>query len=99
MFLGTMGPKNEIGDFVPEKGSLYRINKDKSVSKILGKLGIANGLAWSSDNKKFYYIDSLKLRVDSYDYDISTGNIGDYCYKIFNVPYNALIIQFSLMHL
>lgn len=89
LWAGTMGKQTETGDFVMEKGSLYRLNKDKTVSKILGKLGIANGLAWSADNKKFYYIDSLKLTVDSYDYDISTGNIANektlFCFKKNNV--------------
>lgn len=72
-----MGPdidgKNH--EWKPEEGSLYRLNKDKSVSKQLTKITLSNGLAWSSDKKKFYYIDTLKYRVDSYDYDNETGNI------------------------
>lgn len=59
--------------FEQEKGSLYMLRKDKTVNKSLTKIGISNGLAWSSDKTKFYYIDSLKYRVDSYDYDNSTG--------------------------
>lgn len=89
LWAGTMGPKKETGEFVMEKGSLYRLNKDKTVTKVIGKLGIANGLAWSLDNKTFYYIDTLKFRVDSYDYNISTGNIANektiFCFKKNNI--------------
>lgn len=85
IFVGTMGPRKVEGrsDFVLEKGSLYRLNKDRTVSKQLEKLGISNGLTWSLDNKKFYFIDSLRFRVDSYDYDIDTGDIGKINYKSF----------------
>lgn len=79
-----MGPRKTEGtnEFELEKGSLYRLDKDRTVSKQLQKLGISNGLTWSLDNKKLYFIDSLKFRVDCYDYDIDTGNIGKYHIKI-----------------
>ncbi|RZF33538.1 hypothetical protein LSTR_LSTR008184 [Laodelphax striatellus] len=82
LWAGTMG--KEVVDEVtqkkgyePDKGSLYTLHKDKSIKKQLTKLGIANGLAWTEDKKKMYYIDSLKKRVDSYDYDDETGNISN----------------------
>jgi len=43
----------------------------------LSSLDIANGLAWSSDNKTFYYIDSLTYRVDAWDYDSVGGVISN----------------------
>lgn len=87
LWAGTMGPRKAEGtnEFELEKGSLYMLNKDRTLSKQLEKLGISNGLTWSLDNKKFYFIDSLKFRVDSYDYDIDTGNIANektvFCFK------------------
>uniref|UniRef100_A0A1B6DWB3 Regucalcin n=1 Tax=Clastoptera arizonana TaxID=38151 RepID=A0A1B6DWB3_9HEMI len=79
LWAGSMGPTIEGKDheWVPEKGSLYRLNRDKTSSKQLANITLSNGLAWSSDNKKFYYIDTLKYRVDSYDYDNETGNISN----------------------
>lgn len=70
--------------FEQEKGSLYMLRKDKTVNKSLTKIGISNGLAWSSDKTKFYYIDSLKYRVDSYDYDDSTGALCKSLYMEFS---------------
>ncbi|XP_022189559.2 LOW QUALITY PROTEIN: regucalcin [Nilaparvata lugens] len=82
LWAGTMG--RQIIDEVTqektyelEKGSLYLLYKDKTVKKQLTKLGIANGLAWTVDKKKMYYIDSMKKRVDSYDYDDDTGNLSN----------------------
>ena len=36
---------------------------------------IANGMAWSSECKKFYFSDSLEHAVFVYDYDLETGDI------------------------
>ncbi|KAG8300251.1 hypothetical protein J6590_080104 [Homalodisca vitripennis] len=79
----------DINDIEKEQGSLYSMQKDKSVVKRWGKINVANGLAWSLDKKKFYYIDSLKYRIDSYDYDDATGDISNekvaFCFKANNV--------------
>lgn len=80
---GTMGALLAGTDdqFEQEKGSLYMLRKDKTVNKCLTKIGISNGLAWSLDKTKFYYIDSLKYRVDSYDYDNATGALCKSLYR------------------
>ncbi|MCR4735726.1 MAG: SMP-30/gluconolactonase/LRE family protein [Treponema sp.] len=38
---------------------------------------ISNGMAWSSDRKKFYFSDSLEHAVFSYDYDFASGQISN----------------------
>lgn len=75
-----MGPKIEgsANDFVPEQGSLYMVNKDKDVCIQLPKIGISNGIAWNLQCTKLYFIDSLKYRVDSYDYDLTSGIVCKY---------------------
>lgn len=40
------------------------------------QVGISNGMDWTSDQRTFFYIDSLCLTVDAFDYDSSTGLIG-----------------------
>jgi sugar lactone lactonase YvrE len=57
------------------QGSLYRLDTDLSVHKMLGNIGISNGIVWSLDNKTMYYIDSIAYTVRAFDYDIDTGDI------------------------
>ncbi len=55
-------------------GSVYCIDENK-VTQHLTDLTIANGMAWSGDNKKFYFIDSPLQRVDQYLFDATSGTI------------------------
>ncbi|KAG8264094.1 hypothetical protein J6590_019443 [Homalodisca vitripennis] len=91
LWAGTMGPllKGSHDQFEEEKGAFYIIHKNLTVTKQLSKVGISNGLAWSLDKKKMYFIDSLKCRVDSYDYDDASGVISNektvFCLKKNNI--------------
>ena len=69
---GTMAYNNPT-----TQGSLYRMGTDFEVRKMLGGIGIANGIIWSLDNKTMYYIDSVRYNVRAYDYDIGTGDISN----------------------
>jgi sugar lactone lactonase YvrE len=74
---GTMG-YYKAGSFGPneaKKGQLYRLEKSGDVSSPLDKIDISNGLAWSLDNKIFYYVDSLTYLVEAFDFDILSGAI------------------------
>ncbi|MGN6681727.1 MAG: SMP-30/gluconolactonase/LRE family protein, partial [Streptosporangiaceae bacterium] len=64
-------------DESPGKGSFYRLDTDLNVTEIYTGLGISNGLGWSPDDRRMYYIDSLAYRVDMLDYDPVTGQMGD----------------------
>uniref|UniRef100_A0A1B6FH44 Regucalcin n=1 Tax=Cuerna arida TaxID=1464854 RepID=A0A1B6FH44_9HEMI len=81
LWAGSLGhfPEGATGidQVEKEQGSLYSMQKDKSVVKRRGKVNLSNGLAWSIDKKKFYYIDTVKYRIDSYDYDDATGDISN----------------------
>jgi len=48
-----MGMKAE-----PGVGSLYRLESDWSVAKVMGGVTISNGLGWSPDDRTTYYTDS-----------------------------------------
>ncbi|XP_031334356.1 regucalcin-like isoform X2 [Photinus pyralis] len=59
-------------------GSLYMIHGGcgLTVEKKLSPISISNGIAWSKDNRKMFYIDSETRRIDGYDFNLITGSIG-----------------------
>jgi sugar lactone lactonase YvrE len=67
---GTMGGNDK-------SGKLYCLHPDGRLEEKLSGVAISNGLAWSSDHKRFYYIDTPTRRVDVFDYDIDTGSISN----------------------
>ncbi|MEY2905476.1 MAG: hypothetical protein RJA52_1492, partial [Bacteroidota bacterium] len=68
---GTMSLKGE-----DEAGSLY-IYDGKKVVKKLGNVSISNGIVWTADMLKMYYIDTPTLEVKGFDYDNSSGEISN----------------------
>lgn len=56
-------------------GKLYRLDLDGSVEKILDHLTISNGMAWTSDRRRMYFIDSPTGGIDAFDYDLGTGTV------------------------
>jgi len=79
LWAGTMGyyESGNIAGLAMQKGVLYKLEKDGKISKHLDKIDISNGLAWSADNKIFYYVDSFTYRIDAFDYDISNGTFSN----------------------
>ncbi|WP_300603797.1 SMP-30/gluconolactonase/LRE family protein [Niabella sp.] len=69
---GTMDYRKGL----PQAGSLYVLEKDRSVTKKLANITCSNGMAWSPDQNIFYYIDSPTYKVMAFDYDKATGAIG-----------------------
>jgi sugar lactone lactonase YvrE len=67
---GTMAMENGVG-----LGSLYRLDADFQCTEVLTGIGCSNGLAWKGDQSEFYYIDSLKNRIEAYDFDPDSGTI------------------------
>ena len=57
-------------------GSLYSFD-GKQVTRLLDGITISNGLAWSPDQKTFYYIDTPTREVKAFDYDLATGQIAN----------------------
>lgn len=56
-------------------GSLYIMDTDTSVRKLLDGLVISNGLGWSPDYRTFYLADSFSKDVWAFDYDLEHGKI------------------------
>uniref|UniRef100_A0A2S2QZ38 Regucalcin n=1 Tax=Sipha flava TaxID=143950 RepID=A0A2S2QZ38_9HEMI len=80
LWVGSMGPeiKESPGHYHKRRGSLYSVELDGTVIKRLSNVSISNGMAWSLDKKKFYYVDTYKFAVEAYDFDIVSGNLSKY---------------------
>ncbi|MCI0488739.1 MAG: SMP-30/gluconolactonase/LRE family protein, partial [Blastocatellia bacterium] len=71
---GTLALDEESG---VGKGNLYCLNSDHSVQLKLSGVTISNGLAWTSDERTMYFIDSPTQKVVAYDYDKATAEISN----------------------
>lgn len=57
----------------PGGGAVYRITPDHHVIEVLAAVTISNGVQWSADGTRAYYIDTPTRRVDVFDVDPDTG--------------------------
>jgi sugar lactone lactonase YvrE len=69
---GTMSFSERAG-----AGSLYRLETDHRVTKLLDNLTISNGIGWSPDDRLMYYIDSRTLGLDVFDFERASGAISN----------------------
>jgi sugar lactone lactonase YvrE len=60
----------------PGAGSLFRVDLDGGVTRVLRDRQISNGLDWSPDGLTLYYADSGHGIVYSAPYDVDRGEIG-----------------------
>lgn len=58
-------------------GALYRLDADSTIHKMIDGVGTSNGIVWSADKTKMYYIDTPTRKVMGYDYDNETGDISN----------------------
>lgn len=77
---GTMSTVGEDG-----AGTLYRFDSDTTIHKMIEKVSISNGIVWSADKTKMYYIDTPTHKVMAYDYNNETGEISNATVAV-NIP-------------
>ncbi|XP_022619770.1 regucalcin [Seriola dumerili] len=77
LLAGTMAKEQRPAEVQKQQGSLFSVTSDFTVTKHLSQVDISNGLDWSLDQKTFFYIDSLSLTVDAFDYDSNSGRLGN----------------------
>ncbi|GAA1799785.1 SMP-30/gluconolactonase/LRE family protein [Luedemannella flava] len=58
-------------------GNLYRLDLDGCLTTAIEDTTISNGLDWSPDGTRCYYVDSPLRRVDVLDYDVATGALSN----------------------
>jgi sugar lactone lactonase YvrE len=70
VFCGTMPTETQLG-------SLYRLDPDGSLTRVLGDIGCSNGMGFTLDRKQMYYTDSVKHEIYRFDYDQRTGELSN----------------------
>jgi sugar lactone lactonase YvrE len=63
--------------------SLYRLNQAGECQTMVTQIVETNGIAWSPDNKKMYFCDTLPRLIHEYDFDPTTGDLGEH--RLFTV--------------
>lgn len=69
---GTMSMVRQRG-----MASLYVLQTDHTVRKVLGGVSTSNGLDWSPDQTRMYYIDTPTMKVRAFDFDGAAGTIAN----------------------
>jgi sugar lactone lactonase YvrE len=70
LWVGTMALAS-----TPGGGALYRFESGGEPETILEGVTISNGIAWSLDQKRMYYIDTMTRGVDAFDFAIEEGTV------------------------
>jgi sugar lactone lactonase YvrE len=61
----------------PDAGALYRLDPDGRVDTILEPVTISNGIDWSADGRRMFFIDSVSQRIDVLDFDCASGTVSE----------------------
>ena len=69
-WIGTMAL-----DLTPGAGALYRY--DGRLERVLDGVTLSNGLGWTRDDTRMYYIDSTVYRVDVFDFELASGRLDE----------------------
>lgn len=70
-YLGSMAY-----DETPGAGTLYRIDPTGAAGPVVEKVTVSNGLGWSPDGTRAYYVDTKTDRIDLFDWSADTGLTG-----------------------
>jgi sugar lactone lactonase YvrE len=60
---------------VPQQAAFYRLDPDWSLHHLFDEVGCSNGIGWSPDDTRMYYVDSRRPEISVFDYDPATGTI------------------------
>ncbi|MCW3819143.1 SMP-30/gluconolactonase/LRE family protein [Micromonospora sp. DR5-3] len=64
-------------DAAPGRAALHRLSPGGAVETVLTGLTVSNGLAWTRDGRTAWYVDSATHRIDTFAFDLSTGELQD----------------------
>ena len=60
-------------DARPNAGAVWRVAPDHNVAQLLSPVSISNGVQWSSDGTRVFYVDTPTGRVDAFDVEPGSG--------------------------
>lgn len=69
---GTISLIKKVGD-----AALYMLDTEKQLHVKINEVTNSNGICWSPDAKKLFYIDTPTKQVRAYDYDLENGDIAN----------------------
>jgi sugar lactone lactonase YvrE len=72
LWAGTMSKSRSSGT-----AALYRLTADRTLAEVITGTTISNGLAWSPDGERMYFIDSTTQRVDMLDFDPDSATVAN----------------------
>ena len=72
LWVGSMHLKESLPN-----ANLYKVEPNGVTTKMVDSVTISNGIVWSKDTKKMYYIDTPSKSIKSYDYNIETSTISN----------------------
>lgn len=58
-------------------GALYRVDADLSWRRMEEEIGVSNSIAWSPDDRTFYFADTMQRLIFAYDFDADAGAIAN----------------------
>lgn len=61
----------------PKAGNFFRVAPALQSELILPNTSVSNGMAWTSDKKTFYYIDSPTFEIRAFNFDKERGAISN----------------------
>ena len=57
--------------------SVWRLDPDLTVTKLLDGVGCANGTCFAPDGRTMWFADSSKGEIECFDYEVANGSISD----------------------
>lgn len=70
VFCGTMPGETHAA-------SLYRLDTDGRLTKVLGDVGLSNGMGFTPDRRQLYYTDTRRRTISLFDYDRDIGDLSN----------------------
>jgi sugar lactone lactonase YvrE len=58
-------------------GRLYRLGPDGAITELVAGVSLSNGLDWTDDRARFYYVDSPTGAIDLFDTDPQSGQLSN----------------------
>lgn len=59
------------------RGALYRLDRSGCPTRVLWPVSVSNGIGWSPDGERLFFVDSPTRTVVAYAFDVATGALGE----------------------